>query len=314
MSEVDGLAPTISELSRGFGVLLPASYARLWSIAFQLSPDDPANAFEPIGIQCLGLKERIEESYDTPPEFFTFGWTGVDSSRYGFVVDDPNHPVDEYPIAHSEPESQLEASTLPEFLERCIATELEPLGPVGLIIDIPGRGACPPTQPSPDPRALAREKERTATIRQIWAALQPAFGLTECEDPDETLERAWSDRLSAGAVPTVDKLGAMVPEDTVDREYLDSLQWTSDDSWRRLPPNESRLTEAERRLASGQAGTALVIARNFRFLHWHDDWKSGRNYIRRTAEIMSRAYRELSRDFLADRVNCQTDVVLTNVL
>jgi hypothetical protein len=74
------------------------------------------------------------------------------------------------------------------------------------------------------------------------------------------------------------------------------------------------LDAAEKRLLDGEAGTALVIARNFRFLHWYDDWKLGRAFVRRTCEIMVEAYQKLGRDFLSDRVRRQTATVLENVI
>jgi hypothetical protein len=313
--------PNIEDLSRGFGALLPKSFEKLWSLASEVSPDDPKNAFDPIHLQWLGTEERIEDSYDTSPEFFTLGWSGCDSSRYGFIIDDLRHPPDEYPIAHSEPESQLLGNTLAEFLGSLFARAMEWQQPSGLIIDVgrmvelgllPESTKIPPEEPAPPPSDLQRV--HAAKIQDLWNRSQPVLGLHLPGDLEQVPALALQERVRAGAIATVDQIGAVVPDGSVDRNYLESLSWHGKQSWDRLPPNSSLLDEAERRLEIGEAGTALVIARNFRFLYWHDDWKRGRVFVRRRSEIMAEAYHCLGRDFHADRVRRQTATVLENVI
>jgi hypothetical protein len=226
------LSPTIEDLCRGFGALVPKSFETLWSLAFELSPADPKNAFDPIHLQWLGAEERIEDSYDTTPEFFTFGWTGSDSSRYGFIIDDLRHTPDEYPIAHSEPETQLVGGSIAEFLGYLFARAMEFSEPAGLIIDIPRMiefGLLPKSTKVPEKRPAPplTESQRAykARVQELWKRTQPIFELHLPDDTENVPEHVLNERVRAGAIPTVDGIGAVVPDDSVDRTFLDGLTW-----------------------------------------------------------------------------------------
>jgi hypothetical protein len=105
----------------------------------------------------------------------------------------------------------------------------------------------------------------------------------------------------------------MLPEETVDRSFLDSIDWPAKDDISTTLSPPQLLDEADRRLAIGECGTALVIARNYRQLHYYDDWKEGRLIIRRTSEIMEQAYTSLGRHHLVKKIRDQTEWAIANV-
>lgn len=102
----------------------------------------------------------------------------------------------------------------------------------------------------------------------------------------------------------------------MDRRYLGRLRWRDRDAeypFRKPKADERRLDEAERRLRRGEVGTALVVARDFRFHHWYDDWTGSRTYVRRTYDILAEAYSALGRDFAARAVRQQTESAIREV-
>lgn len=275
--------PDPSALQSAFGFSVPSSYVGLLAEACRFRPAQPQSALEPVGlfaIDAAGVSAEDGTPYgyaDTPVELFVFAWTGVDGGHVGFIVDELPTGNRELPVAEWYPNS-------------------------------------------PKGRLLGLD---LAQFLQAW------IGITESQDSD--LAAALADRFSFGipddpaailidvsvcrdlaATPTLDGLGVELPSGTVDPEYLSSVTWPASD---REDPHgwKGHLREASRRLARGEAGTALVLARNARHLWWRADWRSGRNVIRETSTVLSAAYGSLHRQHLAARVVSRTDWALEHV-
>jgi len=70
-----------------------------------------------------------------------------------------------------------------------------------------------------------------------------------------------------------------------------------------------------KRIVFAAGGFAIIVlARNFRYLHWYDDWKTGRRYIRRTAKILEDAYLGLGRKRAAEHVRMVTEWAVKEVM
>lgn len=127
------------------------------------------------------------------------------------------------------------------------------------------------------------------------------------------------DRLNATAgnhrsitYPTHDKVGVVVPESTIDRSFLDGLWWPALEPWGmeglelgrtgfRYDPERCQIAEA--RLRAGEPGTALVIAKNLRALHFREKRKPWfRQMVEETQQVMAEAYVALNRHLLAERL------------
>jgi hypothetical protein len=287
-------APTHEQLNQKFGFRVPASYHRLVELAYRLADDDrPGNGFSYLSLCYLDEVGQGACSYTAPGDFAILGWSGTDSTHYGFVLDDEVDDGRERPIALNDPnggETRLLATNLPEFLA----------------------GLCAPYDEY-DVADPSSEYERKA--ERLAGILREEFDLKVPATAVAAREAAWEWRLSSGAVPTEDRIGVMVPRETVDCAYAASFVWRKPGgySWETLPPDERRLDEAERRLRRGEVGTALVLARDFRFHHWYDDWKMGRAYIRRTCDIQETAYRTLGRNFAARTIRERTDAAIEMV-
>jgi hypothetical protein len=286
-------APTHQDLSDRFGFPVPPSYQELIALAFELVPLDPWNAFEPIEFFSLHVTcanpdfEYPGHDYaDTPVEVQVIGWTGTDGGHYGFLVDDLPGEPQELPIVECYPDNgcRIFGLTLSEFLGVFLAEQY-----------------------------IEEPPEDTPERQRIMQAVIERFGVVIPDDFEAALAEVWRKRRMQGAIPTVDGCGVMLPEETVDRSYLDSIDWPAKDAFpSRMSPPEL-LDEAEHRLAAGEPGTALVIARNYRQLHYYDDWKEGRLIIRRTCEIMEQAYTALGRHHLAKKIRDQTEWAVKNV-
>ncbi|MDY7109741.1 MAG: hypothetical protein SYC29_13985 [Planctomycetota bacterium] len=289
----DSQAPTHQELSRRFGFPLPITYHGLISLAFEVAPQDPWNAFEPVGLLSLhvthanpGFDYPGHDYADTPVEVNVIGWAGVDGVHFGFIVDDLPDEPHELPMVQCYPDigCSLFGLTLPEFLGVFLARQY-----------------------------IEEPPEETPERRRVMQAVIERFGVVIPDDFEAALAEVWRKRRMQGAIPTADGCGVMLREETVDRSYLDSIDWPGKtEIGRRLSPPQL-LDEAGRRLATGEPGTALVVARNYRHLHWYDDWKEERLIIRRTSVIMEQAYAALGRHHLAKKIRDQTEWAVNNV-
>jgi len=286
-------APTHQELSGRFGFLVPLSYHELISLAFELAPLDPWNAFDPIDLFSLHVTaanpdfEYPGHDYaDTPVEVQVIGWTGTDGGHYGFLVDDLPEKPQELPIVECYPNDgcRVFGLNLPEFLAVFLAEQY-----------------------------IEEPPEETPERRRVMQAVIDRFDVTIPGDFEAALAEVWRKRRMHGAIPTADGCGVILPEDTVDRSYLDSIDWPAKDDISSTLSPPRLLDEAERRVVADEPGTALVIARNYRQLHYYDDWKEGRIIIRRTSEIMEQAYTALGRHHLAKKIRDQTEWAVNNV-
>ncbi len=281
--------PAYAALSRHHGLRVPIAYFEFVTLARELSPGDPALAFEPLGFiwDEPGDDEDARWPGDdgryvgTPAELVVFGRSGTDGGHFGFLVDDETATRGEYPIVEVYPRSEITivGATFAEFVGYLVVTEREVYA---------AEGESPPP-----------ELDRLANL------VERRLGVAIPAGRQEALDRA--KRCRAGTVPTEDGLGIVLPAAGVDADYLADLDWPDS------APDPSRLDEAERRLEDGEPGTALVLARNFRHLYWYDDWDRGRQFIRRTASILSAAYRALGRDRAAARVRAVTDWAVEHV-
>jgi hypothetical protein len=272
-----------STLQSAFGFPVPFSYGCQLAEACRLRPAQPHAALEPVGLYALdaaGVSAEDGTPYgyaDTPVELFVFAWTGVDGGHIAFIVD--NLPTDnlELPIAEwypNNPKGRLLGSDLAQFLQVWIG--------------------------------ITRTQES-----DLAAALADRFSFGIPDDPEAILFDV-SVRRDLAATPTLDGLGVELPRGTVDEEYVRSVSWLALD---REDPQGWRapLREASKRLARGEPGTALVLARNARHLWWRADWRSGRDVIRETSTVLVEAYASLHRQHLAARVVSATDWALEQV-
>lgn len=286
--------PTHDQLNEQFGFRVPRSYHRLIELATRIGDAEyPWNAFDLLMLTNLDAVGREGCSYTAPGDFAILGWTGGDSGHYGFLLDDEIDDGRERPIAVWYPdttETQILAADLCGLLSYLCALSAE---------DELDRAS-----------PFQKECDRLAAI------LQEEFEMMVPNSSAEALEEAWQWRLRSGAVPTEDRIGVMLPPASIDRAYPAGLIWRKPGGWslERLPADERRLDEAEKRLKRGEVGTALVIARDFRFHHWYDDWKTTKTYIRRTCDLLEAAYRELGRERAARTTRERTEDAIANVL
>lgn len=277
-----------------FGAPLPDSYRRLLELATRIQPKEPESALGALALYLTfpqpGRFLRDDGSYaDTPSELFVFASTRVDGGHYGFLVDDVPARPKELPIVRVWPNDgvQLIALTFREF--------------VGVVIreadDLPwdpsNRGAGGLVD-------LLRREFRAPRVDDLLK-----FG-----------ESVLARRLRAPTIPTLDELGIRLPSKSVDRRFLESVRWPASAEMGipgSMPADIQLLDEAERRLKSGQPGTALVIARNVRWASWYSDWRTDRSVIQRTASILVPAYQTLGRHHAASKVRWLTDWAVREV-
>jgi hypothetical protein len=279
------MPPTYEQLCERLGFPVPRSYSRFIELTI---PDATAEDWEPFrDLPFLNLNNAGASaiSISKPANSVIFGWTGCDSEHFIFVmddepIDDRERPIAFWPIDGRE-ETGVIAGSFPEFLQYLI-----------------GSGA--------DEFMERDERER------LHGLVQEEFGLSEVRAAEEIVEAARARRMQQpNIVPTRDNIGLALPPAATDRKYLDSIRWRAFDD--RTPPDAQLLDEAERRLAKGELGTAIVIAHNYRFIHWYDDWNSGASIIRRTNDVLASAYQQLGRNLAVAEVERQTEWNLFNV-
>jgi hypothetical protein len=285
--------PSYETICQRFGFRVPCAYHELLMLAFELSPSDPWNAFRDVDLCGLGSTYLSAEGNgfigytECPPDVKVFGWTGTDGGQLGFILDDVTADEMDPPVALIYPGCSSDTGVIAINFASFIGYLLAPSQCSDADADVQGLRV----------RMHARFPVCVPPHRQVAASVAQVA------------------RVSAGAVPTLDRVGVIVPESSVDRVFLDSLTWPTAGSWKpKAAPNERRLGEAFDRLYADEVGTALVIARNFRYLHWYDDWSTGRNYIRTTGDILECAYERLGRYFAARAVRQQTEYALANVI
>ena len=286
------LLPSYKEITKQFGFPVPTQYYQLLELSFILGPNQPWKTFEPLGLYSLDAT-LANPSYfysghdyaDTPVEIYVIGWTGADGGHYGFVVDDlPSEPV-EFPIAEVYPGSgsRLLGRNISEFLSVRLSEVLNDRGPKWL-------------EDNEYIISMLEEKVHCSVFKEL----------------DAHLHRTLEDRIRAGAVMTLDGCGSIVPKDQIDWQAWDAIDWGDVSAEQSVP--EHLLVDAERRMTQGDHITAFLIARNFRFLYWHRDFKSDRSYIRRTSSIMESVYTALGRPHLAKKIRLQTEWAVGDVL
>jgi hypothetical protein len=337
--------PSHRELCRRAGFTLPKTYRDFLELCLETSPRDPWNAFKDLGLMQLDSETPLDPAFSpewsipptaaAPPELVVCAWTGSAGFYHGFFVEEGAPAAGEHPIVTvSDPtDVRLSALSFGELLEQhCFAeddSEFEERTKKFQKLLRKGMDIRPGAWTRFERR---REGERRNRGQEFLDGLKAALASapadaeeiivdlpSHCHERGTDVETAWATRigrmrLRQGCVPTVDGIGARLPEETIDREYIAGLSWPSRDSRPRSgAPDLSRLTEARRRLEAGEPGTALVLARNIRHLHWYDDWKSGRRCLCETGEILEEAYRRLKRRRAAHNIRVQTDWDLANV-
>jgi len=166
------------QLRDKLGFRVPRSYQRLLELVEAIRPQDsyPWNVFAPLLLKMLDEAGPSAVSYTAPPDFVIFGWTGVGSGHYGFVLDDVDPEVDERPVAVNYPDGTGEgllAMTLPEFL--------------GQLCDVPVEtGDGTPLNP------WEAERRRLAEI------LRDGVGIGVPTSRQASREAAWAERLRRG--------------------------------------------------------------------------------------------------------------------
>jgi hypothetical protein len=248
-------------------------------------------------------------SHTKPPDTVIFGWVGGDSEHYVFVMDEEPHDDRERPIALWAPAFPggcgLIANSFPEFLEYCLAQQIE----VGYT-----------ETETHHLRTLLATEFGVRSIRnaqQIADAArasryEPAQGFWHRDFPHRT--RPTASASSPNEIfPTQDRIGISLPRDIVDRRFMRSIEWEPTSLTDSIPLRPHLLDEAEKRLRKGDIGTALILARDYRFHHWFDDWDTDHLIIRRTALILNSAYRQLNRRTAAANIINQTRRALVNL-
>jgi hypothetical protein len=225
-------------------------------------------------------------SITKPGDSVVFAWTGCDSEHFIFVIDDDATDDRERPVAFwpidGRSETGLLANSFPEFLEWLVSCYCEESG----------------------------DKNEIARLMQI---LRDEFGISRLRPHEQLVQSARDTRLSRpGMVPTLDNIGIWLADVPVDRMFLNSLDWPKAENWS-AKPIPGILDEAEARLDAGEIGTALILARNYHFRWWYADWKTGRQIMRRSAQVMAAAYRRLGRHYAALEIERQTEWNLARV-
>ena len=268
---------------------VPLDYIAFLECSFQVSPERPADAFESIGLGTLDgtiasptyslTKENYAEYVATPAEGAVIAWTGVNGSHFVFLLDDePDVPV-ELPVARVSGDGChiLYGLSFREFLCNALSFVSEETTPLG--------------------DELAHPLEH---LRRHFDLSIPEFS-DETEQHAKILER----RMATGAYPTEDGLGVLLPDDSIDQKYIQSANWKH--------ANTKLLMDAEA-LLDDQPGTSLLLARNFRHLHYYSDWKGERRIMPWTCDILEKAYLTLGRTHAAKKIRVQTDWAMENLL
>ena len=275
-SEPGRLDPTLENLSEAFGFPVPPSLAGLVRAACRLQPEDPARAFEALGlvlggplVPFVGGEDTPLRGVETPPELFPFALDGR-GAHWGLVVDDPQDGLAERPLARLDPQGSegcaLVASTLPQGVTWLVETALK-------------------GHPS---------EQDQLKVETLLAALAEVLPLPERATPDEIAREALQARLDHLTYRTDDLLGVVVPEEPAPLELI------SVESRRFLigSRDRERVHAAGRRaLRLGAPGAAVALGRDVL-------WQLGNRpeWHRVALETMDEAYHTLKRPLLAQVV------------
>jgi hypothetical protein len=290
---------THDQLTTALGFPPPPAYARLFDLATRLAPSNPPDAFRPLGLTNLAPDAVGRHAWCayTPPEFVVLAWTGAASGQIGFVLDgvdaDANPPVAEHTEIDADP-VEYAGADLPHYLATLCARPAPLRTPFGVL---------PSPSPSPAWRRL-----RDALVAELAIDVPPTA--------DAGRAAARRAALARGPVPTEDGLGLIVPECLVDRQFLATVRWSTPphdpfEKIHRLNPGERVVAEAERRLARGDVGTALALARNISFNAWarahraQGDRAASLDQIRRAGTIMAAGYTALGRPVVAENARAR---------
>lgn len=283
--------PSYNQVCRGFGFPVPKSYYRLIELAFRITPTNPWNAFRELDILYFDATSANPDYVypghdypDTPVEIHVIAWGGTDGTHYGFIVDDLPSAPHELPIAEVYPNSgcRVLGMNISEFIGLRIAETIRDCG--------------------------KKWYEENCNLIDL---LMSVFTIPIPADIDEHLARCQLRRAQCGAVITLDGCGAVLPQGRIDWQTWEQIDWEKHRGGKDIP--DRLLMEAESRMMRGDDITAFLIARNFRYLYWHSDFNSNRQYIQRTAAIMERVYGHLGRVHLARKIRDQTDWAVREV-
>jgi hypothetical protein len=271
------------ELDRAFGVPVPASYVALLEIVEELSVGgDLWNAL-PIHFafdrKAYGLSALPTL---TPPELIVCGWTGMDDGHFGFLVDQRAPETGEYPIGEFY---SADGSTAP-----AMASGIGEF--VGCLI-----------RAYYDDYRDEMEPDERRRLKRLHLLAKQRLGTVVPRNDRDVLVRSSERRVAQpGIVPTEDGVGLFLPEDSFDRRYLRTLVWPEHLSYRIPTVEECGFMDiAERRLAQGEPGTALLLMRNFWYHYNFDDHPEPRKErLGRMATTLEQSYRALDRHFAAD--------------
>lgn len=284
-------------LDRAFGVPVPMSYLTLLEIVEELSVDGHLwNALEPIAFyfdrKAYGLSALPTL---TPPELIVCGWTGMDDGHYGFLVDQLDPKSGEYPICRFYSAGGTIAAAV--------------AGGIGELVGTLVRTYL-------DDYADEMEPDEQRRLVRLRSLAKQALGTVVPRDKTEVAVRSSERRVARpGFVPTEDGVGMFLPDDSFDRRYLRDLGWPEHLSYRIPTVKDCKLMEvAERRLAQGEPGTALLLMRNF-WYHYNFDRnpKPRKERLLRMTTTLEHAYRALDRHFAADVLRSRVEEDLKRI-
>ena len=287
--------PTYEEVCSGFAFPVPHSYYKLLQLAFELSPRNPWNAFDPFDFTGLGNTHANphyvypgHDTASTPVEIYVIGWTGTDGGHYGFLVDDLPTKSQELPIVEVYPldgECRLLGMNVTEFLSVRIGESVRDYGEQWY-------------------------KEHYELISRLVCELDVNIS----RSIDEILTNAILERAQAGCIfTTIDRCGTKVPMQLVDWEFWTRIDWDVVRREDEMPMH--LLNEAGSRMGKGDYATAFLIAKNLWMLYWQRT-PSGdaREWIRRTGDVMQQAYRILERKHLEEKMRSVIEWILQEVV
>ena len=277
----------------------PSSMAALHSIREKHDIDSLGTYFE-----AFDRPGEVARSY--PVEFYRFA--GRDGYEIGFVAHDPGGGYRDWKVAinnYTESDARFEqGGSFPDWLGDHVEIHLETTA------DYYG-----------DDEDEEDEPEDGDELVKVLPLLNKEFGF---QFPADSSKPFWKtgEKIKWGAghtqpeavkpagetYPTLDSLEVLVPEGTLDREFLDSLDWPEpyEFGFRSNTLSTTLLTTALERLEHGETGTALVILRNYFSVllnakHPRDGMESRMQLFEIASDLLVDTYLALDRPTLAGR-------------